>query len=665
MNLNLSIRGYMAILLLLPAILIGALEYYFLTNRFEAKDQELIERARLIGDQLASSAEYGVFANNRDFLGKIASDSLHNVDISSVLILSYNGEIMAHAGRAVDIADISKTADSEFTRLDPHFVTISKFIIPQQIELDPFSSHASGPPKPVGQILVRLSRLRSEQSKNQLLTASLLIAVLFFGISALLIHMLMRTISRSVAGLSNAVEAIGEGSLSTRVAEDVTPISELNVLSKGVNAMAGKLQLETEILQERIAQATEALRLKKEEAEQQSQGKSHLLAQASHDLRQPMQAIIFYLDELKRKSLGESQQKLVRQLTDSVNVLTQLLNSLLDFSRLDAGVVEPAIQTCPLNPILERVQTSFIRTAQGKNIRLILRTFPNVSVQSDPMLLERILMNLTSNAVRYTQAGGTVLIACRKRAGRIRLEVRDNGPGVEDAYQGRIFDEFFSVDGSQYKHSLGLGLSIVERLCRVLGHALTFRSKSGMGTVFSIEVDALDGAKNPPPADNDQAEWGQNAGLQSRRDCRILLIDDDIAVLEGLAKLLIDWGYTVSPYQSFDDLTSKLQDVSRPSLVLTDYHLDQGKNGLELLSAIRQHFEAPEIPCILISADATEQIENHAKANRAILLQKPVRPARLNSLLMFLCQDSHERAAVQAQELTEHPNILPSGNGKL
>lgn len=652
MKLTLSIRGYMAILLLLPAILIGALEYYFLSNRFEAKDQELVERATLIAGQLASSAEYGVFANNRDFLGKIASDSLHNADISSVLIVSRSGEILAHAGRAVDIADISKTTDSEFTRLAPHFVTISKFIIPQQIELDPFSSHASEPPKPVGQILIRLSRLRSEQSKNQLLTASLLIAVLFFGISALLMHMLMRTISRSVARLSNAVEAIGGGSLNTRVAENITPISELNVLSKGINAMAGKLQLETEILQDRIAQATEVLRLKKEEAERLSSSRSHLLALASHDLRQPMQAIVFYLDELKRKTFESSQRKLVNQLWNSVNALTQLLNALLDVSRLDAGAVEPAIKACQLDPILERVRASLISAAQAKNIRIVLRPCPKVLVLSDPMLLERILMNLASNAVRYTQTGGTVLIACRKRAGRVRLEVRDNGPGIEDAYQTRIFDEFFSVDGSQHKHSLGLGLSIVDRLCRTLGHMLAFRSKFGMGTIFSIEVDALRETKISSSADKDQIGLGQNISLQSRRDCRILLVDDDIDVLDGLARLLTDWGCTVSPYRTFADLAGTLQEVPRPSLVLTDYHLDQGRNGLELLSTIRQHFDAPEIPCILISADATEQIESHAKANHAILLQKPVRPARLKSLLMFLCHGGHEGQVAQAQELT-------------
>ncbi len=646
MKLTLSIRGYLAILLLLPASLIGALEYYFVSNRFEAKDQELIERSQLIADQLASSAEYGVFANNREFLEKIATDSLREADVSAVLITSGSGEVLAHAGRAVQ----PTITDTEFVRLDPHSVTISKFIVPQQIALDPFHDNAAEPPKPIGKILISISRLRFEQSKYQLFTASLFIAMLFFGVSALLIHLLMRTISRPISTLSKAVEAIGEGRLSTRLAEDVTPISELNTLSKGVNAMAGKLQQETEMLQERIDQATEALRLKKEAAEQQSHGKSHLLAQASHDLRQPMQAIVFYLDELKRKPLSEPQQKLVSQLAESVNALTQLLNSLLDLSRLEAGAVEPAIKACPLDPILERVRVSFISAAQAKNIRLILRTCPNVSVQSDPMLLERILMNLASNAVRYTQNDGTVLIACRKRAGRIRLEIRDNGPGIEDFYQERIFDEFFSIDGSQHQHSLGLGLSIVERLCRLLGHTLAVRSKSGMGTVFSIEVDVPHGASTLLSVLNAQPEFSQNFESQSLHDYRILLIDDDVAVLDGLARLLGDWGCTVSPYRAFADLSDALQDEPRPNLVLTDYHLEQGKNGLELLSAIRQHFDAPEIPCILISADATEQIEKQASACRAILLQKPVRPGRLKSLLIFLRQNEHENPATSTQD---------------
>lgn len=562
----------------------------------------------------------------------IASGAVNQNDVSAVSIANASGEVLAHAGRP----EMAGTLGADNT-IHEHFIIIVKPIIPAPIALDPlFEPTFSN--MPIGKVRLTISRVRTNQLKNQLLTTSILVALTLFATSALLMYAFMRVISRPISALGNVVSAIGEGRLDSRFVDKDASITELEALSVGINSMADKLQQERATLQNRIEEATEALRLQKEAAELVGQTKSHLLALASHDLRQPMQALVFYLHQLGHRISEGEQVELLGRLENSVEALTQLLNSLMDISRLDAGVVEADVKVCAIDPLLERVQASFADKTAAKNIRFVIHPYKTSRrIVTDPMLLERILMNLASNAVRYTQHNGTILIACRQRTDHLRIEVRDNGPGIDANQMGEIFTEFFRGDQRAKTGGLGLGLSIVKKLCDLLGHNLVASSKINRGSIFSVEVTlAKDGEEFLLSAESNDADV-QSGENQAFNQCKILLVDDDPAVLSSLQLLLESWGCDVSAHGSFQSLYTCLGsgEETQPTLVLSDYHLEQGKDGIELLGMVRKTFGGPKIPGIIITADISGELKKIASELKVVLAQKPIRPARLKSLLTY------------------------------
>jgi len=629
---TLPIRDYVLILSLLPALLIAALETYFVSHRFDAIDNELLERGRLMSSQMAASAEYGVFSNNRDFLIGIASAAVNQNDVSTVSITNASGEILAHAGRP----EIAGSLRIDNTKHE-NFIVIVKPIIPAPIALNPLFEPAFSN-TPIGKVRLTISRVRTNQLKNQLLTTSLLVALTLFATSALLMYAFMRVISRPISALGNVVTAIGEGRLDSRFVGKEASITELEELSIGINSMAEKLQQERTTLQNRIEEATEALRLQKEAAELVGQTKSHLLALASHDLRQPMQALVFYLHQLGHRISEGEQVDLLGKLESSVEALTQLLNSLMDISRLDAGVVETDVKVCAIDTILERVRASFANKSAGKNLRFVVHPCKTSwRIVTDPILLERVLMNLTGNAVRYTQNNGTILIACRQRADHLRIEIRDNGPGIATDQIDKIFTEFFRGEQHTKTGGLGLGLSIVKKLCDLLGHNLMASSQLSRGSIFSVEVKLANGGEEfSLLAESNDADL-QSGEDQALKKCKILLVDDDPAVLSSLHLMLETWGCDVSAHGSFQSLSAQLEsgNAIRPTVVLSDYHLEQDKNGIELMGMVRKTFGGPRIPGIIITADISGELKQIASELKVVLAQKPIRPARLKSLLTY------------------------------
>lgn len=209
--------------------------------------------------------------------------------------------------------------------------------------------------------------------------------------------------------------------------------------------MIEQRRIERNFVPQQVVGAIHVLREKKEQAERANHDKSRFLAVASHDLRQPIHALGLYVAELRRKISGEEQQHLVGQVERSVDAISALINDLLDISRLDAGLVVPQKQACDVSVLLERITTSFQMQAQARNIRLVVRPYHG-RVISDPVLLERIVMNLVSNALRYTHPNGIVLVACRKRGDDLLIEVRDNGIGIDQACQANIFGEYVQLN---------------------------------------------------------------------------------------------------------------------------------------------------------------------------------------------------------------------------
>jgi signal transduction histidine kinase len=369
--------------------------------------------------------------------------------------------------------------------------------------------------------------------------------------------------------------------------------------------MTSELAASHDHLEERIQAATLELAGQKDTAERANKAKSRFLAAASHDLRQPLHALSLFATDLQRQVRDGKVQELPRlaeQIAASTTVLGELLDSLLDISRLDVAGIKPDIRPCALQPMLDRLAASFRRAAADRRIRLRFRPTRHW-VESDPVMLERIIANLVSNALRYTASRGTVLVAVRGRGKDVSIEVRDNGIGIATEHQAAIFAEFYQVGNTAREQTkgLGLGLSIVDRLARALNIELALHSQLGVGTSFSLRVPAC-----RPVAQN--AMTSQETPPAGRVHC-IGSSEDLLACI----KLVSDWNYVVTGEDGAE--------AERPpenALLITDAELAE-KVSAEL---------APGTPLIVLVRDPDRKLPAGVHT-----LPAPVRPAKLRALI--------------------------------
>lgn len=654
-----SIRQQVAWLTFIPLLIMAvSMESFFLHGRFSEMDKNLLEQGELIAHQLAASSEYGVFSNNLEFLQSIANSSLNQTDVRRVVILNSDSEILVSAGEfsqhlkgeiagkilatnehvnQLPFAPVEKMDDAIIlpppTNSGVHSWWLYHAILPAQIALEEGSVRTQI--KPAGAVIVEISKLRYGGLKTRMLWTTLLATALFLALACYLVFLASRSITNPIRKLSEAVQEIGAGKLDTRVSLS-TRVQELATLAQGLNETTENLQKERAGLQFRIDEATLALRKKKEAAERASQDKSHFLAVASHDLRQPLHALGLYIAELQHKVSGAEQQHLVGRVEQSVEALSTLLNALLDISKLDAGTIVPQLQTCAVSVMLDRVAADYQMLAGIKNIRLIIRPCDEY-ITSDPQLLERILMNLVGNAIRYTYPNGCVMVACRRRGNFLRVEVRDNGVGISKTDQDNIFREFFQVPQQQadINKGLGLGLAIVDRLVKLLGCRIELRSVPGKGSVFALEIPL---ARRPgKPSSAPRTLSGQSQGLEESllTSKRLLVVDDDPMVLSSTAGILTSWGCIVSTAASLAQVEQFLRDGEIWDFIISDYQLMNNESGIDIVAMARQH-HGRQIPCVLISGDTSPAIVKLASVSGHHLLHKPVRPAKLRSLIIYL-----------------------------
>jgi len=380
-------------------------------------------------------------------------------------------------------------------------------------------------------------------------------------------------------------------------------------------------------LERKVAERTQELELA-------NAAKSRFLAMASHDLRQPLHALGLFIAQLRMPLRSGERIRTIELVDATRKEMDEMLNSLLDMSKLDAGILIPTITEFPIARLLQKIETTFDQATRETGLRLRVRR-SNAWVRSDAMLLERILLNLVSNAVRYTLRGG-IIVGCRRRGQMLRIEVWDSGPGIPEDQKQNIFGEFFQLaarDRNRYG-SMGLGLAIVDRLRLLLNHPIDLASIVGRGSRFAILVPMADecGTSAEPVDPPHPAAFAVEGKV-------VLVIADAPIVQEGTGGLLGRWGYTVLTTGSDEAALIRLAErQQRPDLIISDYHLANGKTGIRAIEEINAAFGS-SIPAILISGDTAPEPAREVRDRGYILLHKPVDPMRLRAVMHELLMD--------------------------
>ena len=391
-------------------------------------------------------------------------------------------------------------------------------------------------------------------------------------------------------------------------------------------------------LREREQETAEALKA----AELANAAKSKFLATASHDLRQPLQALRLFSEALRDIAKQPEAVRLAEQIGKSVNSLVEMFDDLLDVSRLDAGIIQPRWQHFSLNDLCDRMYVDFAPLAQAKGLQLELpyyeakdnvRIEHEIAVYSDPFLLERMLRNLISNAIRYTDQG-KVIVHSRCTQDQVEISVQDTGIGIRPELMQQIFEEYYQVDNPHRdrRKGLGLGLAIVRRVEELLGYHLIVESTPGTGSTFRFSMKRGDPSLLVRPFVITEARHDISNKI-------IALVEDDEDIREFTAEIMRDWGCQVFAEATGDEMLRKLDiAATRPHLLVCDFRLPDNQTALDVMRDMRRLWG--DLPVLVITGDtATETLQAIQKSG-ANLLHKPIAPARLRSAMYFSMQDS-------------------------
>jgi signal transduction histidine kinase/ActR/RegA family two-component response regulator len=361
----------------------------------------------------------------------------------------------------------------------------------------------------------------------------------------------------------------------------------------------------------------------REAAERANKANSAFLAAASHDLRQPVQALSLLNGALRRTVKDERARAMVEHQDASLTAMTNLLNSLLDISRLDAGAITPEWEDFPMQRLVDRLSAEFGRQAHAKGLEFVSESCDAV-VRSDPNLLAEIVTNLASNAIRYTDKG-EVRMACVKIDGQCHLQVSDTGIGIEADQFEEIFREFHQCKApGASKEGFGLGLAIVRRLANLLDHRIDVESNPGKGSRFTVSLPIIaDSALHLVDESDD------DAGIAEAGSGLIILIEDDVSVANAWGLLLEAEGYTVATAASAKEASALIEHIDQPPrLLISDFHLLDGSTGVQAVSLIRDYYEF-NIPAFIVSGDTSKVVKDARLIDNCTLLSKPVDTARL------------------------------------
>jgi signal transduction histidine kinase len=587
-----------------------------------------------------SRREYGIVAAevNLKFIWDVVAEMKLGLQ-GTAFVVDADGRLIAHPDislvlRNIDLSHLSYVRGA----LSPAAAPVEEGTIANDFRGRPVLTASAPIPLldwtlfvelPVGEALapVYASVLRS---------VALLLAAL--GLAVLAGIFLARRMVVPVQALRDGAARIGRGDLNQRIAIDTG--DELQALGDQFNSMAAQLQDLYATLERKVEQRTVQLELA-------NQAKSRFLAAASHDLRQPLHALGLFVAQLHSAAGANERANVIERVDAAIATMNELFNELLDISKLDAGALAPQKSDFPVLQLLRRLETTFAGSAREKGLTFRISR-SDVWLHTDFILLERILINLVANAVRYTSKGG-ILIGCRRRGNAVRIEVWDTGAGIPPEHRQRIFGEFYRIDDSGHGTGLGLGLAIVDRLCRLLDLPLDLRSAVGKGSRFGVTVPCA----KPKSRAEEVAETtvAPVLSVDRLRGKLIVVVDDDPLVRAGMSGLLQKWGCDVVTDAGDGSVINRLIDDGRiPDLIISDYRLTGEQTGFQIIEKIRDAFQS-NIAAFVISGDIGPEPLRVVRERGLHLLHKPVAPMTLRSMLNRMLRP--ERAPARAATLEE------------
>ena len=406
---------------------------------------------------------------------------------------------------------------------------------------------------------------------------------------------------------------------------------ERRVRERTAELTAVNSQLREEIGERARAEAR--LREAKREAEQANLSKTKFLAAVSHDLLQPLNAARLFTGALLEHQVPPASAGLIRNVSNSLEDVESLLGTLVDVSKLDAGVIKPDVTSFAVADLLDNIAAEYRQIASSEGLSLDF--IPSSAlVKSDPQLLARVLRNFLTNAIRYTPKGRVVL-GCRRRPGVLSIEVWDTGAGIAEDKLGEIFQEFKRGEPvrNTQDRGLGLGLAIVDKIVRMLGHRIRVSSRVGHGSCFAVEVPYARSVARPREQEVCSLLPGDHL-----TGARLWVVDNDAAICAGMRTLLEGWGCQVVTALSEDDLARQVDTVQGDAdLLIVDYHLDNGHTGDELVRQLNARRSSP-LPVLMITANYSNELKQQMRDLGQVLMHKPVRPMKLKTAMSHLLE---------------------------
>ncbi|OHC67272.1 MAG: hypothetical protein A3H93_14800 [Rhodocyclales bacterium RIFCSPLOWO2_02_FULL_63_24] len=634
---NMTLRTRMLLLALLPATLVAVLlTVVFLLHAIDNLEQGLRTRGAAISRQMSTAAEYGIFSGQRASLSALTDSALRiDPDARGAAIIDADGVVIARSGD-LNPSSWPELARTEGYRLGPDVLLFVEPVTRSSLPVDDIYGGGevarAAESKVVGHVLVELSLREVAGKSERLIAAGVLIAVLGAALGGWLAQRIARGVTDPLLEANEVVARIGEGDLTARM---VTASSgALQPLAAGINDMAERIGLTQEDLRTRVAEATLGLMREKEAAEHATVAKSHFLASASHDLRQPLHALGLFVSGLAQSKAAKHEPKLVAHIQSAVDTLQNLLDAILDISRLDGDGLVPKIGSFPLGQVLDRLANDLSLLAEQKGLQLKVRP-TQAWVRSDQKIVERILLNLVGNALRYTRAGG-VLVSCRHRGDMALVEVWDTGEGIPEHAREEIFEDYVQLGNSERDHAkgLGLGLAICRRLANLLSIQMGVRSRPGRGSVFWIELpmaaqEASDNAavgQAPPPM-----YLPDSASLSGT----VLVVESDALVSAGMEQAIINWGGRVLLAADREEALHRCHESDAPpDVAICNIRLPGLVSGIGLAQELQREFG--HMAVLLISADVSDEAQTAARRAGFALLKEPVPPGRLRAALRHL-----------------------------